>query len=93
MATGTELFSLMTECRKYFGQISALICDVDASLAASGFPATKRYKRTAFFGNGAMPGKPERWGPRCFIRVYARLEWNDNKNRAFWGFLLHLSLP
>jgi len=88
MATGTELFSLMTECRKYFGQISALICDIDASLADSHFPATDRYERAAIFGVGAKPNVPERWGPRFLIRVYARPEWGDKQNHEFWGFFV-----
>jgi hypothetical protein len=92
MANGTELFSLMTNCRDYFGQISALICDVDARLRESGFPAPEPWKGSAFLGTSANPASPRRWAPTCFIRVYTKAEWNDKKNQLL-GVSWHLSLP
>lgn len=88
MAEGTELFSLMTRCRDYFVQISALICDIDATLAESDFPATDKYKSSAIFGQGAKPDVPERWLPRFLIRVYAIPEWRHSQNGDFWGFFV-----
>ncbi|MGA2592929.1 MAG: hypothetical protein ABSH32_23695 [Bryobacteraceae bacterium] len=86
MATGTELFSLMTSCRDYFAQISALICDVDSTLAESGFPVPKQFANLACFLLNGNPRQPTHWGPRYLVRAYARSEWNDDYNHAFWGF-------
>ncbi len=93
MAKGTDLFSLMTKCSEYFGQISALICDVDASLKESDFPVTGKYRKAVTFGQGALPDKPAKWGPRYFVRVYARPEWSDLRNHSFWGFFCIYLLP
>ena len=86
MAEGTDLLSPMMKCSEYFDQISSLMCEVDGRLADSGFPVPNPFTNTAFYGKGASPDKPAKWGPRYFIRVYARPDWNDLKNHGFWGF-------